>query len=101
MIGSAVVQTLQYRESSKDEVEDLYELLFSIKKTHPDIEGVSCGAIVSTYQRLRVENVCLRLKLTPLTYLWMRDRSSLLSEIIQKGVVAVIVKVAGSPKKLL
>jgi diphthamide synthase (EF-2-diphthine--ammonia ligase) len=30
-------------------VEDLYELLKEIKEKHPEIEGVSSGAIASTY----------------------------------------------------
>ena len=53
---------MSYESSSEDEVEDLYELLLEIKtKHHPEIQGVSVGAIVSNYQRLRVENVCSRL----------------------------------------
>lgn len=37
---------------------------------HPDIEGVSSGAIASTYQKKRVEDVCSRLGLKSLAYLW-------------------------------
>ena len=68
-----------------DEVEDLFQLLQEVKHTYPDIEGVSCGAIVSTYQRLRVENVCSRLNLTCLAYLWQRDRMELLHEMMTCG----------------
>lgn len=39
-----------------DEVEDLYNLLKSIKE-EIDYDGVSVGAILSDYQRIRVENV--------------------------------------------
>lgn len=60
------------------------------------MEGVSCGTIVSSYQRFRVENVCERLGLVPLTYLWQRDRAELLREMIDAGVNAVLVKVAGA-----
>ena len=35
--------------------------IFFAKEKYPDIEGVSCGAILSSYQRFRVENVCGRL----------------------------------------
>ena len=91
-----LVQTLDYREDENDEVEDLYLLLLRIMEHHPDARGVSCGAIVSNYQRLRVENVCKRLKLTPLTYLWRRDREELLNEIISSSVHAILVKVAGA-----
>ncbi|KAF4728131.1 ATP binding domain 4, partial [Perkinsus olseni] len=40
-----------------DEVEDLYDLLVTVKEAHPEVNAVSCGAIFSDYQRLRVENV--------------------------------------------
>ena len=96
ILGRAVVQSLDYDRNGADEVEDLFRLLQRVVDMHPDIEGVSCGAIVSNYQRLRVEDVCSRLNLTPLTYLWMRDREDLLDEIICSGVVAVLVKVAGA-----
>ena len=38
-------------------VEDLYQLLLSVKERFPEVEGVCSGAILSDYQRLRVENV--------------------------------------------
>ena len=55
--GTAVVQTLQYGSSGAaaagDEVEDLFLLLQKAKQRFPDVLGVSCGAILSTYQRVR------------------------------------------------
>ena len=94
--GSAIVKSLDYILTQDDEVEDLFILLRDMQLKHPDIQAVSCGAIVSTYQRLRVENVCDRLGLTPLTYLWQKDRRLLLNEIIESNVEAVLVKVAGA-----
>ncbi|KAI0661073.1 hypothetical protein C8Q70DRAFT_912261 [Cubamyces menziesii] len=78
-----------------DETEDLYELLSTVKAHHPDIQGVSVGAILSNYQRVRVEHVCRRLGLTSLCYLWQRDQEELLSEMIQAGMEAILIKVAG------
>ncbi|KAI0324962.1 hypothetical protein GY45DRAFT_1330987 [Cubamyces sp. BRFM 1775] len=78
-----------------DETEDLYELLSTVKAHHPDVQGVSVGAILSNYQRVRVEHVCRRLGLTPLCYLWQRDQEELLSEMIQAGMEAILIKVAG------
>ncbi|KZT26860.1 hypothetical protein NEOLEDRAFT_1161800, partial [Neolentinus lepideus HHB14362 ss-1] len=78
-----------------DETEDLYALLYDVKSRHPDILGVSAGAILSDYQRVRLEHVCRRLSLTPLCYLWQRDQGELLSEMIASGLNAVIIKVAG------
>lgn len=40
-----------------DEVEDLFTLLSAIKAAFPDADAVSSGAILSNYQRTRVENV--------------------------------------------
>lgn len=89
---------------------------------HPDVNGVSVGAILSSYQRVRVEHVCVylellvtsllfyfvgcrcqRLSLTPLCYLWQREQGELLSEMIEAGLEAIIIKVAGiglTPKHL-
>ncbi|OBA20533.1 hypothetical protein METBIDRAFT_32522 [Metschnikowia bicuspidata var. bicuspidata NRRL YB-4993] len=92
--GSSSNVSLEYEVTSNDETEDLYELLKDIKRQHPDIEGVSCGAILSHYQRTRVENVCDRLKLTCLAYLWQSDQSELMLEMCQLGLEAILIKVA-------
>ena len=76
------------------------------------------GAIASDYQRIRVENMyvkcvyvmpahhtsciscvglccrCKRLDLTMLAYLWHRDQKELMAEMIDKGVNAIVIKVA-------
>ncbi|KAJ7044475.1 hypothetical protein C8F04DRAFT_587609 [Mycena alexandri] len=78
-----------------DETEDLYALLLTVKSHHPDVEGVSVGAILSNYQRVRVEHVCRRLSLTPLCYLWQRDQGELMAEMIAAGMDAILIKVAG------
>ncbi|KAH9918250.1 uncharacterized protein BXZ73DRAFT_92298 [Epithele typhae] len=81
--------------TSGDETEDLYDLLTTVKSHHPDVQGVSVGAILSNYQRVRVEHVCRRLGMTPLCYLWQRDQEELLSEMIEAGMEAILIKVAG------
>ncbi|KAN0006896.1 hypothetical protein ACTFIU_005089 [Dictyostelium citrinum] len=80
--------------NSKDEVEDLYNLLKLVKENHPNVKGVSCGAILSTYQRIRVENCCSRLNLTSYSYLWNRNQDELLREMIDCKIEAIIIKVA-------
>ncbi|KAJ1356990.1 diphthine--ammonia ligase, variant 2 [Parelaphostrongylus tenuis] len=92
--GSSINQDYDYSPTMGDEVEDLYELLSHIKKQHPTIEGVSVGAISSSYQKLRVENVCRRLNLVPLCYLWERDQTELLREMLTRGLDAILIKVA-------
>ena len=81
-----------------DEVEDLYLLLQTILSAHPDITAVTSGAILSTYQRTRIESVCGRLSLTPLSYLWrIGSQRSLLRCMLEDGIDAVLVKVASPP----
>ncbi|CAM9826741.1 unnamed protein product [Chrysoparadoxa australica] len=93
--GTSSYQNLHYVPTEGDEVEDLLELLKEVLTRHPQVKGVSCGAIFSTYQRTRLENVCQRLGLTPLTYLWYaREQSTLLRDMLSSGVDAVLVKVA-------
>ncbi|KAG1892328.1 meiotically up-regulated 71 protein [Suillus subluteus] len=100
--GDAIEQNAEYGSRSAggagvlgDETEDLYTLLEHVKVHHPDVQGVSVGAILSNYQRVRVEHVCHRLSLTPLAYLWQRDQAELLSEMIAVGIKSVLIKVAG------
>ena len=52
------------------------------------------GAILSDYQRVRVENVCSRLDLVNLSYLWRRDQAELFDEMIDAKVEAILIKVA-------
>ncbi|XP_074658727.1 uncharacterized protein LOC141911627 isoform X2 [Tubulanus polymorphus] len=91
--GSSVSIGTDYQKNDEDEVEDLYALLSEMKEKE-NIDAVSVGAILSDYQRVRVENVCYRLGLTPLAYLWRRDQSELLYEMIKCGIDAIIIKVA-------
>ncbi|GAB1598974.1 diphthine--ammonia ligase-like [Argonauta hians] len=83
-----------YDLTEGDEVEDLYDLLKLVMEQVEDINAVSVGAILSDYQRVRVENVCSRLGLTVLAYLWRRDQQELLTEMIEANVHAIIIKVA-------
>jgi diphthine-ammonia ligase len=105
--GVAKVTSMAYSSTTSseetdpnyDEVEDLFYLLNEIKEYYNgDIQGVSCGAIASNYQRIRVEDVCARLNMIPLTYLWQRNRMTLLNEMIsdEYNLHAILVKVAGA-----
>lgn len=53
-----------------DETESLLPLLRKIVQAHPNANAVCSGAIISTYQRTRIESAARRLNLTPLSYLW-------------------------------
>eukprot|EP01080_Neovahlkampfia_damariscottae_P007136 gene7136-11449_t len=105
--GKSTQRELGYNNekiNSEDEVEDLYNLLKKVKEDFPEVEGISCGTILSDYQRNRVENVCARLNLISFTYLWQKDQSELLNEMVENGMDSILVKVASmglSPKKHL
>ncbi|KAJ1963363.1 hypothetical protein H4R35_007257, partial [Dimargaris xerosporica] len=93
--GTPIVQTLDYNEATaNDETEDLFRLMQTVLDHHPDVQGVSVGAIFSNYQGKRVENVCKRLGLTMLPYLWERDQKTLLKEMVDEGIHCILIKVA-------
>lgn len=92
-LGVALHNEKHYTPTPEDEVEDLYQLLVNVKE-NIEIEAVSVGAVLSDYQRLRVENVCSRLGLVSLAYLWRRDQGELLQEMIDTNIDAIIIKVA-------
>jgi hypothetical protein len=72
-------------------------------RCHPfELSKGARGTCVSTYARTKVSPElkqsyvsCGRLSLTPLCYLWQRDQAELLSEMIDTGMEAVLIKVAG------
>ncbi|PJF18618.1 hypothetical protein PSACC_01578 [Paramicrosporidium saccamoebae] len=92
--GRPVNLEYDYAPTERDEVEDLYELLVQVQREHPDVQGVSSGAILSTYQKNRVENICLRLGMTSLAYLWAAEQHTLLQDMIDSQLQAIIIKVA-------
>ncbi|XP_062433834.1 diphthine--ammonia ligase isoform X2 [Rhea pennata] len=91
--GTSVNTGRMYTTCAEDEVEDLYRLL-KLVKDKERVEGVSVGAILSDYQRIRVEDVCRRLNLQSLAFLWRRNQEILLKEMISSNIQAIIIKVA-------
>lgn len=96
--GSQKREDLDYVKTDGDEVESLYlllqEAIEALRREHVTVEAVSSGAILSMYQKNRVDNVCERLGLTSLAYMWRRDQTELLAEMIENGLTAMIIKVA-------
>ncbi|XP_040568599.1 diphthine--ammonia ligase [Lepeophtheirus salmonis] len=91
--GSPLCLDSVYQKNEKDEVEDLFRLLTKIKKDIP-FDAVASGAIFSNYQRVRIEDICSRMGLKSLTYLWERNQRELLQEMISCPIEAIVVKVA-------
>jgi diphthine-ammonia ligase len=92
--GCCVRSTCDYEATDGDEVEDLVLLIQECLRLYPDAEAVACGAVLSDYQRLRVENVCRRLKLTCLAPLWRTPQLQLIDAMLADGIDAIIVKVS-------
>lgn len=94
-LGKAINQTMSYTPAADDddEVEDLHRLLLKIR-SDIDFDAVSVGAIQSAYQSVRVKNVCQRLGVRMLAYMWQRDQVRLLDEMHAVGIDAVLIKVA-------
>jgi diphthine-ammonia ligase len=83
---------LEYDQTENDEVEDLFLLLQEAKEKYPELGGVSTGAIFSTYQKNRVVNLCERLGLESLAYLWEREQKELILSMIDDGMESIIIK---------
>ncbi|CAG2177610.1 unnamed protein product [Oppiella nova] len=75
--GKPLSTDMAYEERTDDEVEDLFQLLSQIKEKVA-FDGISVGAIHSTYQKVRVENVCQRLHIQMLAPIWAKEQTSLL-----------------------
>ncbi|MCJ1471815.1 hypothetical protein MMC13_000456 [Lambiella insularis] len=88
--------------TAEDETESLLPLLRRVMAAHPHANALSAGAILSTYQRTRIESIALRLGLVPLAYLWqypclptpMPSPAGLLRDMAAVGLDARIIKVA-------
>ncbi|KAL8905936.1 MAG: hypothetical protein Q9207_002317, partial [Kuettlingeria erythrocarpa] len=86
----------------EDETESMVTLLRHIMIDHPEADAVCSGAILSTYQRTRIESVALRMQLVPLAYLWQYPdlptpeprKAGLLEDMAAVGLDARIIKVA-------
>ncbi|MCJ1296161.1 hypothetical protein MMC34_007726 [Xylographa carneopallida] len=98
----ALPETDARHAHSYDETESLLPLLQRVLANHPHANALSAGAILSTYQRTRIESIALRLGLIPLAYLWqypylptpVPSPAGLLQDMAAVGLDARIVKVA-------
>ncbi|KAI9739642.1 MAG: hypothetical protein M1834_006360 [Cirrosporium novae-zelandiae] len=106
LVGTAVDMNKSYEapltqnSAVDDETESLSLLLQKVKEAHPEANALSSGAILSDYQRTRVESVAIRQGLVPLAYLWQYTRippytqTALLDDMTSAGCDSRIIKVA-------
>jgi ABC transporter with metal-binding/Fe-S-binding domain ATP-binding protein len=76
------------KEKEVEELRRLIELL--------DVKGVVTGAIASTYQRDRVNQICADLGIIHLSPLWGKDPQELLEVEIKSGMEIIMVHVAAN-----
>ncbi|KAI2618515.1 adenine nucleotide alpha hydrolases-like protein [Hypoxylon sp. NC1633] len=121
ILGTAINHGISYQDpdgrhhQEEDETESLVPLLRAVLKDYPEVNALCTGAILSTYQRTRIESVALRLGLVPLAYLWQfpelplpsllaavqggssgKDDAQLLRDMAAAGLEARVVKVASA-----
>lgn len=88
LFAEAVGLPLVKGETSGDkevEVADLEKLVAKL-----DIEGLVCGAIASTYQKTRVEQICKQLNLKCIMPLWQQDPYKILREILDLNFEVIV-----------
>lgn len=108
---AATKSTHHEDHDDEDETESMLPLLRAIMARHPEANALCAGAILSTYQRTRVESIAMRLGLTPLAFLWQypvlphpspaatksgASETQLLSDMAAAGLEARIIKVASA-----
>lgn len=73
----------------EEELRDLEHLIEPL-----EVEGVVSGAIASTYQKTRIEEICKKLNLLSITPLWQRNPLDLLNEILSLKIEVIITAVS-------
>lgn len=71
--------------AKEDEVEDLKGLVAVL-----NVEGLVCGAIASTYQKTRIEQICKQLNLKCITPLWQQDPHKVLREVLDLNFEVIV-----------
>ncbi|MBS3167218.1 diphthine--ammonia ligase [Candidatus Woesearchaeota archaeon] len=77
----------------EEELNELYNIL-SIVKNKYKVEGIVSGAIQSTYQKNRVDDVCRKLDLKSIAPLWNINHEDYMQELILRKFKAIIVGIA-------
>jgi len=92
LLSEAIGIPLVQAESSgvkQDEVNDLKRAVEDL-----EVDGLVSGAIASTYQKSRIEDVCRELGLKSFTPLWQRSSIELLREMIASGMTIIVTSVS-------
>ncbi|WP_456487263.1 diphthine--ammonia ligase [Candidatus Alkanophaga liquidiphilum] len=77
----------------EEELEDLRDAVRAAVENF-GIEGVVAGAVLSSYQRKRIEEICEELSLEAVLPLWGRDQKELLATLLDEGFEVIFTAVA-------
>ena len=92
-----IPQIIQNTKGVQDkELDDLFELIEKGKNQY-SIEGVVTGALASTYQSTRIQNICNDLNLWCFNPLWQISQEILLEELLENNIESIITGVAAEP----
>jgi ABC transporter with metal-binding/Fe-S-binding domain ATP-binding protein len=78
------------------ELKDLRKALESAKRKYK-IQGVVTGAVRSTYQATRIQQICHELNLWCFNPLWLMDQVQLLNEVLKRKMKVIISGVFAEP----
>jgi asparagine synthase (glutamine-hydrolysing) len=87
------------KETLGEKEKELEDLEKAIKKAIDKykIKGIVTGALKSSYQKSRIENICKSLKIECLNPLWNKNQIDLLKELIKNNFEIIISGVAAYP----
>ena len=88
LFAEAVGIPLVKAESSGVQNEELEDLKRLIEKL--DVEGIVSGAIASSYQKSKLDEICKKLGLKSITPLWHRDPLEILNEMLKLKLEVII-----------
>ena len=92
-----IPQIIQETDGVQDrELDDLFELIEKAKKEY-SIQGIVTGALASTYQSIRIQKICNKLKLWCFNPLWQLSQEKLLEKLQTSKVTSIITGVAAEP----
>jgi len=94
-MGLPLIRVVTKGEKEK-EVKDLRMAVEQAKKKYK-IDGVVTGAVRSTYQASRIQQVCHELGLWCFNPLWLKDQVELLNEVVEEKIHAIIGGVFAEP----
>lgn len=84
------------RTTSGEKEKELEDLIAAIRPIKDEVDGLVSGAILSRYQKDRIDAVCKELGLKSVTPLWHKNEERLLNDEINAGFEIVITAVAAA-----